>query len=65
MMLHASPGFITLVDTPTLGSVTMIFEDALDRYLIMGLENRTVNRPLIMLARCFLNPGRSFANLGV
>ena len=63
VMLHASPGFITLVDTPTLGTVTMIGEDALDRYLIMGLENRTANRPLIVLARCFLNPGRSFANL--
>jgi hypothetical protein len=63
VMLHASPGFITLVDTPTLGTITMIGEDALDRYLIMGLENRTANRPLIALTRCFLNPGRSFANL--
>jgi hypothetical protein len=63
VMLHASPGFITLVDTPTLGTVTMIGEDALDRYLIMGLENRTANRLLIALTRCFLNPGRSFANV--
>src|SRR5208283_531750 len=63
VMLHASPGFITLVDTPTLGALTMIGEDTLDRYLIMGLENRTANRALIILARCFLNPGRSFANV--
>ncbi len=63
VMLHASPGFITLVDTPTLGAITMIGEDALDRYLIMGLENRTANRLLIALTRCFLNPGRSFANV--
>lgn len=63
VMLHASPGFITLVDTPTLGTVDMIGEDAADRYIIMGLENRTANRPLILLARCFLNPGRSFANV--
>ena len=63
VMLHASPGFITLVDTPTLGAITMIAEDAADRYLIMGLENRTANRALIILARCFLNPGRSFANV--
>ena len=63
VMLHASPGFITLVDTPTLGTVAMIGEDAADRYVIMGLENRTSNRALIILARCFLNPGRSFANL--
>lgn len=63
VMLHASPGFITLTDTPTLGTVEMIGEDAADRYLIMGLENRTANRALIALTRSFLNPGRSFANV--
>jgi hypothetical protein len=63
VMLHASPGFITLADTPTLGAIAMIGEDAADRYLITGLENRTANRLLIALTRCFLNPGRSFANL--
>jgi len=41
----------------------MLGEDAADRYLIMGLENRTANRPLILLARSFLNPGRGFANI--
>jgi hypothetical protein len=41
----------------------MIGEDAADRYLIMGLENRTANRFVLMMARCFLNPGRSFANV--
>ena len=63
VMLHASPGFITLVDTPTLGAIAMMGEDAADRYLIMGLENRTANRLLLVLARSFLNPGRSSANL--
>jgi hypothetical protein len=63
VMLHASPGFITLTDTPTLGTVEMMGEDAADRYLLMGLENRTANRPLIILARSFLNPGRAFANI--
>jgi len=63
VMLHASPGFITLVDTPTMGAITMIAEDAADRYVIMGLENRTANRLLIAMTRCFLNPGRSFANM--
>jgi len=63
VMLHASPGFITLVDTPTLGFCTMLAEDAADRYLIMGLENRTDNRMIIILARSFLNPGRTFANM--
>jgi hypothetical protein len=63
VMLHASPGFITLVDTPTLGFATMLAEDAADRYLIVGLENRNTNRALIILARSFLNPGRTFANI--
>lgn len=63
VMLHASPGFITLVDTPTLGFVTMLAEDAADRFLIMNLENRTANRPAIILARTFLNPGRTFASM--
>jgi hypothetical protein len=63
VMLHASPGFITLVDTPTLGFCTMIAEDAADRWLIMGLENRTNNRAVIVVVRSFLNPGRTFANM--
>lgn len=63
VMLHASPGFITLTDTPTLGTIDMLGEDAADRYLIMGLENRTANQPVILLARSFLNPGRAFANV--
>jgi hypothetical protein len=63
VMLHASPGFITLVDTPTLGTLTMLGEDAADRYLVIGLENRTTNRTMIILARSFLNPGRTFANM--
>jgi hypothetical protein len=62
VMLHASPGFICLVDTATLGTIAMLAEDAADRYLITGLENRTTNRLLIVLARGFLNPARSTAN---
>lgn len=63
VMLHASPGFITLVDTPTLGFCEMMAEDAADRFLLIGLENRSNNRALIILARSFLNPSRTFANL--
>ena len=63
VMLHASPGFITLVDTPTLGFCTMLAEDFADRFLIMDLENRTTNRAVLVAARSFLNPGRTFANL--
>lgn len=61
VMLHASR-FISLADTPTLGTVEMMGEDAADRYLLMGLENRTA-RVLILLARSFLNPGRTWANV--
>jgi len=61
VMLHASPGFICLVDTATLGTVAMFAEDIADRYLVTGLENRTTNRLIIVLARGFLNPGRSTA----
>jgi hypothetical protein len=63
VMLHASPGLIDLSNTPTLGFVAMVAEDTADRYLIMGLENRTANPTLIILARSFLNPGRTFANM--
>jgi hypothetical protein len=63
VMLHASPGFITLVDTPTLGAVTMLAEDVADRYVIMGIENHTANRTVIILARSFLNPGRTMGNM--
>jgi hypothetical protein len=41
----------------------MLAEDAADRYLIVGLENQTANRGLLMLTRSFLNPGRTFANI--
>ena len=41
----------------------MLAEDAADRYLIVALENRTTNRAAIILARSFLNPGRTFANI--
>ena len=44
VMLHASPGFITLVDTPTLGTVTMIGEDALDLRLA---DDRNRHEPLV------------------
>lgn len=63
VMLHTSPGFITLADTPTLGTMAMIAEDCADRYLILGLENRTANRAVLLLARSFLNPARSFTNV--
>lgn len=63
VMLHASPGFITLTDTATLGTVAIMAEDSADRYIITGIENRSANRVVLLLTRTFLNPGRSFGNL--
>jgi hypothetical protein len=63
VQLHEPGGFTDLVITPTVGIVWMMGEDIADRYVITGLENRTSNIPMIMLARCFGNPSRTFANL--
>jgi hypothetical protein len=61
--IHAQPGFDDLVVTPTLGIGLMMLEDIVDRYVVIGLENRTANPVAIMLARSFLSPSRSWANL--
>ena len=63
VQLHEYPGFTDFVVTPAAGTILMMGEDAADRYLIIGLENRTANIPLILLTRCFLNPSRAWANL--
>jgi hypothetical protein len=63
VQLHEPAGFTDLVITPTVGVVLMMGEDIADRYVITGLENRTSNIPLILLARCFVNPSRTFANM--
>jgi hypothetical protein len=56
-------GYVDLVVTPTLGTAWLVGEDALDRYLVRKIEDKTSNRVLRALTRSFLNPGRSFANL--
>jgi hypothetical protein len=63
VQLHEPAGFTDLVNTPTLGVCLMIAEDMTDRFAITGLENRTANRVVLMLARSFLNPSRTFSNL--
>ena len=63
VQLHASPGFIDLVNTPTLGVLTMMGEDMLDRYVLMPVENHTANPWVIMVTRSLGNPTRTFANL--
>jgi hypothetical protein len=63
VQLHASPGFIDLVLTSTLGVGEMMGEDMLDRYVIMPMENHTANPWFIMAARSVANPARTFANM--
>jgi hypothetical protein len=55
--------YVDLVVTPTLGTVWMMSEDALDRLLIKRLENHVENRFVRLMVRGFLNPSRSFANV--
>lgn len=63
VQLHSSPGFIDLVQTPTLGVMEMMGEDLIDRYFILPLENRTANPWLLLAVRSLGNPARSFAAL--
>jgi hypothetical protein len=63
VQLHSSPGFVDLVVTPTMGTGWAIGEDAVDRYLIAKLEQRTANRALLLMARSFGNPTRTFARM--
>jgi hypothetical protein len=56
-------GFVDHVITPAFGLALMIGEDAMDRYIIRRLEQRTNNRLYRVLLRGGLNPTRSFANV--
>ena len=63
VQLHDSPGFVDLVGSPTFGIFWMMGEDTLDKYGLAALENHTANRAVLVLARSFGNPCRTFANL--
>lgn len=60
---YPQQGFVDHVATPMIGTLWMVGEDVLDRYVIRRLEGRTENPYLRMMARGWLNPGRSFANM--
>lgn len=60
---HPQQGFVDHVATPTIGALWMIGEDILDRYVIRAIEGRTENPWIRMMARGWLNPSRSFANM--
>jgi hypothetical protein len=56
-------GMCDLVVTPTVGLGWQIAEDALDRMLVRRIESSTDAVWVRIVARGFLNPARSFANL--
>ena len=56
-------GYVDLVITPTVGTALLVTEDAIDRFLIRRIERATDNLYIRALARMFLNPTRTLANL--
>lgn len=52
-----------VVVTPTLGTVMLVAEDALDRYVMQRIERQTDNFYIRIFARMLLSPTRVFANL--
>jgi hypothetical protein len=56
-------GFVDHVVTPVVGFAWTIGEDAIDRFVIKAVENRTDNRWARLLVRSALNPSRTVANV--
>jgi hypothetical protein len=56
-------GFVDHVITPVIGLGWMVAEDALDKFVVKRIESRTSNVYVRFLARSWLNPARSYANL--
>ncbi len=54
--------YVDLVITPTVGTLWLVGEDALDKHLIERFEGRVRNQFWRGIMRSFLNPGRSVAN---
>jgi hypothetical protein len=60
---YPQQGFVDQIITPTVGLGWMVGEDMLDRYLVKYIESRTSNTTARLLARSWLNPSRSLANM--
>ncbi len=60
---YPQQGFVDHVITPTAGLGWMVAEDLLDKYVIKYIESRSRNATFRLLARSWLNPARSWANL--
>lgn len=56
-------GWVDFIVTPTAGTVWVVTEDLIERYLTQPLVLRNPTRFWPMLVRGGLNPGRSFANM--
>ncbi len=61
--LKGKQTYIDIVVTPTVGTVWLIGEDAIDRFLIKRIERATDNFYVKMFSRGLLNPTRTIANL--
>ncbi len=61
--LHGKQTWVDIVVTPTGGAVWLVAEDALDRFVVRRIEERTKNHFLRIAARMLLNPTQSGANL--
>ena len=61
--LHGKQTYVDLVVTPTAGLGLLVAEDALDRYVIEGIERRSNSFYAKILCRMALNPTRTAANL--
>ena len=62
-MKPGTSGWVDHVVTPVGALALMVAEDALDRYLVKWVEQRTTNRAWRASLRIALNPGRALANL--
>jgi hypothetical protein len=62
-MVPRTSGVVDLVVTPLGGFGFQVAEDILDRYAVRWVEERLPYKVTIVLARGFLNPARSFANM--
>lgn len=60
---YPQQGLVDHVVTPVLGLGWMVAEDAVDRFILIPLEKRIQNTAVRIVARGFLNPGRSMANM--
>lgn len=59
---YPAHGFVDHVVTPVIGTMWMVGEDVVDRYVITPLEKRISNRAALIMLRTALNPTRTFGN---